>query len=106
MSLGSVFPPPGLGIPGLVVVGMWGRVEGGGAEGPALPRVAGRSNEYPAGEQLELFLWEGGGLVPALGRSPKNPNYRGDRVTYPGITQLSPKLFPILRVGQGGQWDL
>lgn len=51
----------------------------------------------------ELFLWEGGGLVPALGRSPRNPNYRGDRVAYPGITQPSPKLFPIPRVAQGGQ---
>lgn len=46
MSLGSVFPPPGL-----VVVGMWGRVEGGGAEGPALPREAERCNEYPGSRQ-------------------------------------------------------
>lgn len=44
--------------------------------------------------------------MPALGRSPRNPNYRGDRVAYPGITRPSPKLFPIPRVAQGGQRDL
>jgi hypothetical protein len=39
-----------------------------------MPGVAERCSECPAGEQPELFLWEGGGLVPALGRSPSNPN--------------------------------
>lgn len=88
------------------MVGVWGQVEGGELRAQTLSRVAGRHSECLAGQQQELFLSEGGGLVPALGRSPRNPNYQGDRVAYPGITQPSPKLFPIPRVAQGGQWDL
>lgn len=97
---------PWAGAVGPVVVGVWGQVEGGELRAQTLSRVAGRHSECLAGQQQELFLSEGGGLVPALGRSPRNPNYQGDRVAYPGITQPSPKLFPIPRVAQGGQWDL
>lgn len=74
MSLGSVFPPPELGSRGLVVVGGRGRWREGEPRAQTLSGVAGRCSECPAGEQPELFLWEGGGLVPALGRSPNNPN--------------------------------
>lgn len=55
-----------------------GCVGTGGGKGSGGPRrcpgVAGRCSKCPAGEQPELFLQEGGGLVPALGRSPRRPN--------------------------------
>lgn len=60
----------GLGSCGPVVVGGRGRWREGELRAQTLPGVAGRCSECPAGEQPVLFLWEGGGLVPALGRSP------------------------------------
>lgn len=55
-----------------------GCVGTGGGKGSGGPRccagVAGGCSKCPAGEQPELFLQEGGGLVPALGRSPRRPN--------------------------------
>lgn len=38
MSLGLVFPPPGLGVPGASGGGCVGTVEGRGAEGPDAAR--------------------------------------------------------------------
>lgn len=69
MSPASVCPP-GPAVPGLVVTGVWGRVEGQlGAQ--TLLGVAGRYSEYLAGSSWSYFYGREGAWSPPWGGAPK-----------------------------------